>query len=110
LQPEEQIDEQDAAITAEMSQRLEPLWAALSATITQIEANLPAHVDTSSEAPSAAASILPPGAAQVHHSALYVVSASVTARFEGCCVTAAHTHKVTGPFTCVSHLQLSLPV
>ncbi len=50
-----------------MSQRLEPLWAALSATITQIEANLPAHVDTSSEAPSAAASILPPGAAQVCH-------------------------------------------
>lgn len=61
------MDEQDAAITAEMSQRLEPLWAALSATITQIEANLPAHTDTSSEAPSAAASILPPGAAQVCH-------------------------------------------
>ncbi|KAA6422593.1 MAG: ubiquitin- UPL1 [Trebouxia sp. A1-2] len=64
-QAKEQVDEQDSAITAEMSQRLEPLWAALSATITQIEANLPAHTDTSSEAPSAAASILPPGAAQV---------------------------------------------
>ncbi|DBB00800.1 TPA: hypothetical protein ACH3X1_000730 [Trebouxia sp. C0004] len=64
-QAKEQVDEQDAAITAEMSQRLDPLWAALSATITQIEANLPAHTDTSSEAPSAAASILPPGAAQV---------------------------------------------
>lgn len=65
LQSKEQLDEQDAAITAEMSKRLEPLWAALSATVTQIEANLPAHVDTSSEATSAAASILPPGAAQV---------------------------------------------
>ena len=65
LQPGEQLDEQDAVITAEMSKRLEPLWAALSATITQIEANLPAHVDSSSEANSAAASILPPGAAQV---------------------------------------------
>lgn len=65
LQPKEQQDEQDAAITAEMSKRLEPLWAALSATITQIEASLPAHVDNSSEATSAAASILPPGAAQV---------------------------------------------
>ena len=65
LQSKEQLDEQDAAITAEMSKRLEPLWAALSATITQIEAKLPAHVDSSSEATSAAASILPPGAAQV---------------------------------------------
>ena len=65
LQPKEQPDEQDAAITAEIAKRLEPLWAALSATITQIEANLPAHVGTGSEAPSAAASILPPGAAQV---------------------------------------------
>lgn len=65
LQPQEQLDEQDAAITTEMSKRLEPLWAALSATITQIEAKLPAHVDNSSEATSAAASILPPGAAQV---------------------------------------------
>lgn len=64
LQPQEQLGEQDAAITAEMSKRLEPLWAALSATITQIEAKLPAHVDSSSEATSAAASILPPGAAQ----------------------------------------------
>lgn len=69
LQPQEQLDEQDAAITADMSKRLEPLWAALSATITQIEANLPAHVDSSSEATSAAASILPPGAAQVSGSA-----------------------------------------
>ena len=64
-QPQEQPDEQDIAITAEMSRQLEPLWAALSTTITQIEAALPAHVDTSSEAPSAAATILPPGAAQV---------------------------------------------
>lgn len=72
LQAKEQQDEQDAAITAEMSKRLEPLWAALSATITQIEASLPAHVDSSSEATSAAASILPPGAAQVSDSATFV--------------------------------------
>ena len=49
-----------------MGQCLEPLWVALSAAISQIEAGLPAHVDTGSEQPSAAASILPPGAAQVH--------------------------------------------
>ena len=72
LQPQKQLDEQDAAITAEMGSRLEPLWAALSATITQIEANLPAHVDSSSEATSAATSILPPGAAQVSDSATVV--------------------------------------
>ena len=77
LQAEEQQDEQDAAITAEMSKRLEPLWAALSATITQIEASLPAHVDSSSEATSAAASILPPGAAKVTACATVVTMYSI---------------------------------
>ena len=72
-----------------MSQRLEPLWAALSATITQIEANLPAHTDTSSEVPSAAASILPPGAAQVcHHPSCtptrFFASAQVMIQALGC--------------------------
>ena len=66
LQPQEAADERDTAITAEMGQCLEPLWVALSAAISQIAAGLPAHVDTGSEQPSAAASILPPGAAQVH--------------------------------------------
>lgn len=58
-------DEQDAAITAQMSHRLEPLWAALSTAIAQIEAKLPAAKPPSGSAPATAASILPAGAAQV---------------------------------------------
>ena len=61
----EQTDEQDTAVSTQMGKRLEPLWAALSAAISQIEAKLPAKTSPSSELPSAASSILPPGAAQV---------------------------------------------
>lgn len=62
----EQAEEQDSAVAAQMGKRLEPLWAALSAAISQIEAKLPANTAPSSELPSAASSILPPGAAQVY--------------------------------------------
>ena len=66
-QASEQFEEQDTAVTAQMGRRLEPLWTALSAAISQIEAKLPANTAPSSELPSAASSILPPGAAQVLH-------------------------------------------
>lgn len=64
-QAKEQTEEQDTTISTQMGTHLEPLWAALSAAISQIEAKLPAKTAPSSELPSAASSILPPGAAQV---------------------------------------------
>ena len=69
----EQSEEQDTAVTAQMGKRLEPLWTALSAAISQIEAKLPANTAPSSELPSAASSILPPGAAQVLHGPIAVL-------------------------------------
>ena len=55
---------QDAGLTEAMSRELEGLWDALSACIAQIEQGLGKQAVPQIEA-SAAAKILPPGAAQV---------------------------------------------